>query len=229
MKKFAKQLLAGFSFLMLVSTASAQTYSFVGGKVQYFYPNATGSMDCAIHIKNESSSPLKLKYKKVSIDYPSKWDVSFCDNVNCNNSFGDSGTMFDIPAGDQESSLKVSTYPNGYADTAIVQYAIWDVNNPANIDTMVFNIYVRWGVGVNNLSSLDGVYPNPAKNQINVIGNASVNRVRLFSITGSEMNISTVQTRFGMVVNVANLPNGIYSLVYLDGTKEKNVRVVVEN
>lgn len=229
MKNFAKKLLAGFSFLVLVSSVSAQTYSLVGGNVQYFYPNATGSMDCAIHIKNESASILKLKYKKVSVDYPAKWDVSFCDNVNCNNSFGDSGTMFDIPVGDAESSLKISAFPNGFADTAIVKYAMWDVNSPSKIDTMVFNIYVRWGVGLNSFSTTATVYPNPSKNHFNIQSAASISGIEMVSLTGTKMPICFTQTSNGVVVNTSDLPAGIYSLIFLEGDIKRSSLLVVGN
>ncbi len=229
MKNFAKKLLAAFSFLVLVSSVSAQTYSFVGGKVQYFYPNATGSMDCAIHMKNESASILKLKYKKVSVDYPAKWDVSFCDNVNCNNSFGDSGTMFDIPVGDAESSLKVSAFPNGYADTAIVKYAMWDVNSPSKIDTMVFNIYVRWGVGLNSFSNFATVFPNPSKNAFNIQTNASISGIEMLSLTGVKMPIQYTSNANGVVVNTSKLTDGIYNLIFVEGDIKRSSLVVVGN
>ncbi len=229
MKNFAKKLLAAFSFLVLISSVSAQTYSFVGGKVQYFYPNASGSMDCAIHIKNESASVLKLKYKKVSVDYPAKWDVSFCDNVNCNNSFGDSGTMFDIPVGDEESSLKISAFPNGFADTAIVKYAMWDVNSPSKIDTMVFNIYVRWGVGLSSLSNYTSVFPNPSKNAFQIQSNASISGIEILSLTGVKMPIQYSSNATGVIVNTTGLTNGVYNLIFLEGEIKRSSIVVVGN
>jgi len=229
MKNFAKKLLAAFSFLVLISSVSAQTYSLVGGAVQYFYPNATGSMDCAIHIKNESPSVLKLKYKKVSIDYPAKWDVSFCDNVNCSNSFGDSGTMSDIPVGDEESSLKISTFPNGFADTAIVKYEMWDVNAPSKIDTMVFNIYVRWGVGLNSLSNYATIFPNPSINTFNIQSNASISGIEMLSLTGVKMPIQYTANANGVVVNTSKLTAGAYNLIFVEGDIKRSSLVVVGN
>jgi len=229
MKNLAKKLLAAFGFLFMVSSVSAQTYSFVGGKVQYFYPNATGSMDCAIHIKNESASILKLKYKKVSVDYPAKWDVSFCDNVNCNNSFGDSGTMFDIPVGDAESSLKISAFPNGFADTAIVKYAMWDIKNPSKIDTMEFNIYVRWNVGLNLVSKFAVVFPNPSVNTFNIQSSASISAVEMLSSAGVKMPIHYSAIANGVIVNTSKLAAGVYNLIFVEGDIKRSSIVVVGN
>lgn len=229
MKNFAKKLLAVFSFLVLISSVSAQTYSFVGGAVQDFYPDATGSMDCAIHIKNESSSVLKLKYKKVSVEYPAKWEVSFCDNVNCSNSFSDTGVMFDIPVGDEESSLKISTFPNGFADTAIVKYAMWDINAPSKIDTMVFNIYVRWGVGLSSLSNYATIFPNPSVNTFNIQSNTAVSGIEMLSLTGVKMPIQYSTNANGVVVNTSGLVAGVYNLIFLEGDIKRSSLVVVGN
>ena len=229
MKNFAKKLLAAFSCLVLISSVSAQTYSLVGGAVQYFYPNATGSMDCAIHIKNESASVLKLKYKKVSVDYPAKWDVSFCDNVNCSNSFSDTGVMFDIPVGDAESSLKLSTFPNGFADTAIVKYAMWDINAPSKIDTMVFNIYVRWGVGLNSLSNYATIFPNPSIQTFNIQSSASISGIEMLSLTGVKMPIQYTSNANGVVVNTSKLTAGVYNLIFVEGDIKRSSIVVVGN
>jgi hypothetical protein len=229
MKNFAKKLLAAFSFLVLISSVSAQTYSFVGGAVQDFYPDATGSMDCAIHIKNESSSVLKLKYKKVSVEYPAKWEVSFCDNVNCSNSFSDTGVMFDIPVGDEESSLKISTFPNGFADTAIVKYAMWDINAPSKIDTMVFNIYVRWGVGLNSLSNYATIFPNPSVNTFNIQSNTAVSGIEMLSLTGVKMPIQYSTNANGVVVNTSGLVAGVYNLIFLEGDIKRSSLVVLGN
>lgn len=229
MKNFAKKLLAALSFLILISSVSAQTYSLVGGAAQNFYPNATGSMDCAIHIKNESASVLKLKYKKVSVDYPATWDVSFCDNVNCSNSFSDTGVMFDIPVGDAESSLKLSTFPNGFADTAIVKYSIWDVNTPSKIDTMVFNIYVRWGVGLNLLSNYATIFPNPSINTFNIQSASTISGIEMFSLAGVKMPIQNSANGNGVVVNTSALVAGVYNLIFVEGDIKRSSLVVIGN
>jgi hypothetical protein len=209
--------------LVLISSVSAQTYSLVGGAVQYFYPNATGSMDCAIHIKNESLSVLKLKYKKVSIDYPAKWDVSFCDNVNCSNSFGDSGTMSDIPVGDEESSLKISTFPNGFADTAIVKYEMWDENAPSKIDTMVFNIYVRWGVGLNSLSNYTTIFPNPSINTFNIQSNVAISGIESVSLLDLERRCRSLGIKLRIIPTAHEIVSGAVRLSDIEDISEEDL------
>jgi hypothetical protein len=166
--------------LALSTAAFAQDFELEGGANTHdFFPESSGYMDCAIHITNTLSSDLILEYKKVSVDFPSAWDVSFCDNRNCYGMFIEQDTMFPI-ASKQDAYLKITVFPNGVADTAIVKYAVWNRYNESAIDTLTYNIYVRWSAGRVSLMSGDvaRVYPVPVSEVLNVdlrgIRNASI-------------------------------------------------------
>ena len=166
--------------LALSTAAFAQDFELEGGANTHdFFPESSGYMDCAIHITNTLSSDLILEYKKVSVDFPSAWDVSFCDNRNCYGMFIEQDTMFPI-ASQQDAYLKITVFPNGVADTAIVKYAVWNRYNESAIDTLTYNIYVRWSAGRVSLMSGDvaRVYPVPVSEVLNVdlrgIRNASI-------------------------------------------------------
>ncbi len=170
-------LLANVAF----STAAfAQDFDIEGGSNTHeFYPESSGYMDCEIHITNKLSSNLILEYKKVAVDFPSAWDLSFCDNRNCYGTFIDQDTMFPIASGSQ-AYLKVTVFPNGVADTARVRYAVWNRYNESSKDTLYYNIYVRWSAGRVSLMSGDvaRVYPVPVSEVLHVdlrgIRNASI-------------------------------------------------------
>jgi len=166
--------------LALSTAAFAQDFELEGGANTHdFFPESSGYMDCAIHITNTLSSDLILEYKKVSVDFPSAWDVSFCDNRNCYGMFIEQDTMFPI-ASQQDAYLKITVFPNGVADTAIVKYAVWNRYNESAIDTLTYNIYVRWSAGRVSLMRGDvaRVYPVPVSEVLNVdlrgIRNASI-------------------------------------------------------
>ena len=166
--------------LALSTAAFAQDFELEGGANTHdFFPESSGYMDCAIHITNTLSSDLILEYKKISVDFPSAWDVSFCDNRNCYGMFIEQDTMFPI-ASKQDAYLKITVFPNGVADTAIVKYAVWNRYNESAIDTLTYNIYVRWSAGRVSLMSGDvaRVYPVPVSEVLNVdlrgIRNASI-------------------------------------------------------
>ncbi len=229
MKGFSKKILLSATAFFAFAFVNGQSHSFVGGNNQAFYPNSSGYMDCAIHIKNETSENINLKYKKISVDFPSKWDFSFCDNVNCITFFADSGDMAAIPSGDSESSLKVTVYPNGFADTAVVKYQVWNKLNSSKIDTVEFNIYVRWGVNVNQFSSSVTCFPNPNKGQFTISGMSAISNIEMTNVQGQKVSFAQMKQGNQAFVSVQNAVSGIYFLSYLEGDKKKNTTLVIQN
>lgn len=161
----------------------AQTIEVQGNNTQNFYPEASGFTDCSIYMKNISKVSLKIAYEKVSADYPAGWDVSFCDNRNCFFSLRDKDTFTAMAPG-EKASMKITVYPKGSADTAVVKYAVWDVNNPAVKDTLTFNIMVRWSAGI-QLSCMPqpAIYPIPAKSHLQV-NTTGANYIEIRNISG---------------------------------------------
>lgn len=229
MTQIFKKIILGAAILCTAAVVNAQAYSFEGGANQAFYPKATGYMDCAIHIKNEGAENLTLKYKKVSVDFPSKWDFSFCDNVNCVTFFADSGTMAAIAPGNNESSMKVSVYPNGFADTAIVKYAIWNEVNPSKIDTLSFNVYVRWGASVEQMAKTVSVSPNPSLDKFEVKSNSVISAVKMFDLTGKEIQIFSELNHDQALVKTKNVAVGTYLLNVSTAMGTSVTRVVIQN
>jgi len=163
--------------------AIAQAIEVQGSKIQNFYPESAGFTDCSIYMKNIGTGSLKIAYEKVSADYPAGWDVSFCDNRNCFFSFRDRDTFTAMAPG-EKASMKITVFPKGNADTAIVKYAVWDVNNPSVKDTLTFNIMVRWSAG-NYLSCMpqQAIFPVPANRYLQVY-TSTVAVVEIRSLSG---------------------------------------------
>lgn len=229
MKGFSKKIVLSAIAFVTFAFVNGQTHSFVGGSKQAFYPKSTGYMDCAIHIKNDGLESINLKFKKISVDFPSKWDFSFCDNVNCNTFFADSGDMAAIPSGDSESSMKITVYPNGFADTAIVKYQVWDKLNPSKIDTLEFSIFVRWGVNVDQVASTVTCFPNPNKGQFAISAMSEISNIELTNLKGQKVEFSEINQGNHSFVSVHNAVSGMYFLSYFEGDKKKNTTLVIQN
>jgi len=193
-----------------MGVAKSQGFELENGKAEHtFYPDATQPVDCAIHFKNLKKTAIVFAYEKVSVDYPTAWDVSFCDNRNCYATFLNNDTMAKV-APNAEASLKITIFPNGKADTAVVKYAIWDFDNPSDRDTIIWNIYVRWGANTQSwIVDMATVYPNPVKDVLTVMGVVS-NKGQLVDAKGSFVkSVNLDQGR----LDVSDLPAGIYSLL----------------
>lgn len=193
----------------------AQTIEVQGGKTHDFYPESTGFTDCYMYMKNVGAGSLKIAYEKVSADYPAGWDVSFCDNRNCFFTFRDKDTFSAMATG-EKASMKITVFPKGTADTAIVKYAVWDVNNPSVKDTITFNIMVRWSAG-NHLSCLpqQAIFPVPADRYLQVhTTNTSVVEIR--SLSGQFISCTYPVSEWTRL-DIADLTAGSY-VVLLKGS-----------
>jgi len=193
-----------------MGVAKAQGFELENGKAEHtYYPDATQPVDCAIHFKNLKKTAIVFAYEKVSVDYPTAWDVSFCDNRNCYATFLNNDTMAKV-APNAEASLKITVFPNGKADTAVVKYAIWDFDNPSDRDTIIWNIYIRWGANTQSwIVDMATVYPNPVKDVLTVMGVVS-NKGQLVDAKGSFVkSVILDQGR----LDVSDLSAGIYFLL----------------
>jgi hypothetical protein len=129
--------------------------------------------------------------------------------------FIDQDTMFPISS-QQDAYLKITVFPNGVADTAVVKYAIWNRYNESSMDTLTYNIFVRWSAGRVSLMSgeVARVYPVPVNEVLNVdlrgVQNASI-----FDAMGRKVMQLPVQEQ--AQVQVGQWPAGTYTLRYQEG------------
>jgi hypothetical protein len=199
---------------------NAQSFQAVEGTDVQYYPSANGFMDCAIHLKNLTQSPIILQYKKVSVDFPSTWDISFCDNRNCFGGFVDEDTMSAIAPDDEKNSLKLSVFPNGKSDTAVVVYEVWNKYTPADRITLTYTIMVRWGASMESYEVVTMVSPNPANDYVQL----PVGAAQLLDVQGRIVSNTTTGS-----LNLLEVPNGIYFVRFLQNNAWVNQKLVVKH
>jgi hypothetical protein len=199
---------------------NAQSFQAVEGTDVQYYPSANGFMDCAIHLKNLTQSPIILQYKKVSVDFPSTWDISFCDNRNCFGGFVDEDTMSAIAPDDEKNSLKLSVFPNGKSDTAVVVYEVWNKYTPADKITLTYTIMVRWGASTESYEVVTRVSPNPANDFVQL----PVADAQLLDVQGRIVSNTTTGS-----LNLLEVPNGIYFVRFVQNNSWVNQRLVVKH
>jgi hypothetical protein len=199
---------------------NAQSFQAVEGTDVQYYPSANGFMDCAIHLKNLTQAPVVLQYKKVSVDFPSNWDISFCDNRNCFGGFVDEDTMSAIAPDDEKNSLKLTVYPNGKSDTAVVVYEVWNKYSPTDKITLTFTIMVRWGASTESYEVVTRVSPNPANDFVQL----PVADAQLLDVQGRIVSNTTTGS-----LNLLEVPNGIYFVRFVQNNSWVNQRLVVKH
>lgn len=194
------------------ATQAAGRYEITGGKQHSYYLDATGSTDCSIYFKNTGAAGLTVQYEQLSLDFPSGWSMSgFCDNRTCYFNWPSRDSFLPMAA-NEEASFKITVSPNGKSDTAVVKYVIWDGANPAQRDTLVFNIYVRWGASAGRILVSDfNVAPNPAADFLELTAEG-VTRICVFDMLGNQVltaRAEAVVTR----ISLAGLAAGQYVIM----------------
>lgn len=204
--------MASLSFLFNVQ---AQSIGFVDGKESYEYVEndllKDGFKSCKIKFYNNTDADITIKYKKISVDFPESWTVSFCDNSDCYPGFVDAAQFRPISAGDTVD-LKLDVYPDGTADTAYVSYAIWDDANPDVVDTLNYQIMSRWGLFTENIEFTQvSVFPNPVSDVLNIRSISAIKQVNILDLNGKIVyseKISEPNSLF--TLPLVSLPSGLY-------------------
>jgi hypothetical protein len=207
--------LTAVASLAFVFNLQAQSIGFVDTKELHEYVEndllKDGFKSCKIKFFNNTDADITIKYKKVSVDFPESWSVSFCDNSDCYPSFVDEAQFRPISAGDTVD-LKLDVYPDGTADTAYVSYAIWDEANPNVVDTLNYQIMSRWGLFSENLKITQvSVFPNPTSDVLNIRSMSAIEQVSVLDLNGKLVYSEKIsEPKSSVTLPLASLPNGLY-------------------
>ncbi len=154
-------------------------------------------------------------------------------DCSCNNNPGDRRTVFssndfNLNAGSSQRvvfALLVADTAKGcplasFNDIKIVADTAWGnyFQNASGIKNIINNI------GVN-------IYPNPTHNLLyleNSVPNTGEENTTFYNIIGQKLNVPISGTGNKRVADLSGLPNGIYLVVYNDGTIQKTVKVIKE-
>ena len=227
MKKIFVRGILGLA-LVFCANLKAQTFEVIGGNDQLFYPESSGSSDCKVHFDNKDTKAISLVYSKVSVDFPAAWSMTICDNLDCYSTFINGGEFAPIETTDHSASMKLTVYPKGVADTAIVKYAFWDKANPTKIDTVTWYIYVRWGVNTKTLETSVNVYPNPANSLVNIQSNAILEVVQVYDLLGNKMDAPYfINEGKTATVNLESLASGNYVLSVKEAGEIKKSKITL--
>lgn len=130
-------------FLLVATTSAAsnmclaQNYSITPNDTFWLAGQMEDFQTLTITQHNTSGKTITLTWRKVSESIPSKWDALVCDNQVCYATLVDSGTMNPILPNDSAFLFVKITGHVNYG-TAVIRYALWDIDNPALKDTLTF-------------------------------------------------------------------------------------------
>ncbi|HXS35290.1 MAG TPA: T9SS type A sorting domain-containing protein [Flavipsychrobacter sp.] len=220
MKKFLLSVL-GVSGLFLTSL-KANGQAFVT-QADTLYHTINGLGELTNEITNKTGASFTIQWQVVASDFPADWipPVGICDNHNC---YYNTKTI-DLWNGFSGSTFTSDPYK---PDTAGTFYLITTLADTNSVGTHYLTVSLNGGgtskmmtfvvshnpTGVTTITKSEDnitVYPNPARNQINVVFNPNVDAktIAICNLIGNVVSVFKVTgTSAGM--NIENLPTGVY-------------------
>lgn len=178
------------------------------------------------------SQDVQVKWGLVTNTLDTGWSVSLCDYPACYFHIPDSGTMDPITATQLQTGLspffQLLVGANDSAGEAEVSLYVYDVSDPALVDTITF-IVVNKGALPDTTDTSDvtgyatlgqesafSLYPNPAGEAITVSATA-IDEVQLFSISGALIRTYPAMGQTRMELDISDLAPGLYMVVTRSG------------
>ncbi len=229
-----KKALLVFLSVVGVYTAQAQTFTTSADTVFAMMNPTDGTVDVHNDISPVGSGPITIDWHIVSQNLPSSVltaDNGFgiCDNIQCYNyvagsNMGAMHTTDPITSSNTGSKLfkivmDASSYPSSALGPYYIKVMLMDHNDPTSTKDVVFGIQ-RFPTSVSSVSKNNddiSVYPNPAKNDINVVfgANANVKNISVYNLIGKVVSVYKV-TGNSAKLDLSNIPSGIYYMRLVD-------------
>lgn len=161
----------------------AKNYNLVPNDTIFLIGELEDLQTLTIQELNISKDTINLKWKLIKSNLPENWEASVCDNSFCYTSLVESGSMTPIFPDDYGFILLHIT-PKIKLGESVIQYAVWDVMAPEEIDTLTFILKVENTTKINSSQNFNiSTYPNPAAEFINI----AINTNNLYSYKISDI------------------------------------------
>ncbi|MDZ4759056.1 MAG: hypothetical protein SGJ10_13085 [Bacteroidota bacterium] len=213
--------------LVLAAMFAANTFSFAQSYT--IRPNDTFIVNAmmedletlTIQQVNSTSNTIYLKWEKISASVPALWEASVCDNQICYTTLVDSGSMNPIIPSEYGFLLLHITAHVNYG-TAIIRYAVWDINFPLMKDTLTFIMNVATtGIANANFEAPSVWF---AENKIHLQNtNENYSLLLISDLSGKEIFKTNIhrQTEIGPIaIGMPSLPTSVY-IIQLSGKQKK--------
>jgi PKD repeat protein len=148
-----------------------------------------------------------VNFTDLSTNFPTSWSWDFEDgtgNVN-----------------EQHPSVT-------FNDPGCKKITLWaynEIGNDSTSKSCYIDVMDITSVGEESIDRLVNVYPNPFKNQIQIVANAEVS-LRVFDVSGREMEVGLIGEQ--SVINTSNWSSGLYFIETLHDGKRQIQKLIKE-
>lgn len=216
--------------LSLTLSIASQAQSFVpdsgtGDTVTVTYTSGP-DITLSNRIMSTTSTPVTLKWKVIALDFGTGWNADssgICDNFLCRYNLNNMYTSGAFEKSDPYTTradfhvlfTTFATTPPPAGSKALVTVRLTDTvtNYSRNLTFVVTKSTV--GVGqVNSNNDNITVFPNPARDYVNVLFNkqANVKTIAVYNLIGKAMRVFVPTDDNSAKLDLDNIPSGVYFL-----------------
>lgn len=220
-----------FVFPLFLSIASQAQATFIpdSGNTDTVSVSGSGTqIDVANYIRSASATPVKLKWKVISYKFDAGWDAAatgVCDNALC---------RYDVPA---LMAATRSEYSDPYTTRSLfdVQFSLSNAASGSKASvTILFTdtvgagysrtltfIAVKSSLSIGQSNTGDNsvsVYPNPARDYVNVIFDKQTNvrTIAIYNMIGKTMRVFKPADNNSARLDLDAIPSGVYFVRLMD-------------
>ncbi|HRO42336.1 MAG TPA: T9SS type A sorting domain-containing protein [Flavipsychrobacter sp.] len=216
MKKFILSALLGFASLAVFAQSFVSQH---GDTVSANY--SSGFITVYNHLKsNIPNDSVYIKWRISSHNLPNNWSLyGFCDNVTC---YLPDAAMLNGTSSQVSDPYNAGQWENFYAqfdgDNAPLGSSAWitvQAQDTVHLQSRTFTfIATKYATGVSTVVKSDDnimLYPNPAKNNVNVVFDASlgVKNIAIYNLIGKAVKVFKVSGNSAKL-EINEIPSGIY-------------------
>ena len=218
-------LLSALVGLLSFSISTAQTFQAQEGDTSILgYNTSNSTMFVYNRLRSTGANPVTLEWRMTLDNIAPSWTLTgFCDNISCRSASAsrDASWKTTDPYTSNYNSASNDfhiAYENMAAaannSTSVVQIAVRDTANRNVVKTYTF-IATKGTTGLVNVTRTDDevvLYPNPARDHINVLfnGTAGVKNIALYNLIGKPVMVYRVQDNNSAKLDLNNVASGVY-------------------
>lgn len=129
-------------FCLITGTSYGQGYYHSPNDTLIAYAEIGESVTMNITQVHTSNDTLQFTWNKLSVDIPSQWEASICDNSNCYTTLMENGTSLPVLPGDDGLMLLHCT-PIEVTGTGVIRYTLFEIGSPQVVDTLTWIIHAE--------------------------------------------------------------------------------------
>ena len=206
-----KKLILPILLLLSFSFASAQSFSLSKNSATHQIQANSTTLDDTLVVTNLSPNTLTLQWEKVVVSSPGGWSVWVCDDVVCHPPSKEMDS-WDI-SGNGHSDWSLHINPGTMNGPAEIRAIFTDVNNPSDMDSVVFTIDAVLNVDDDMLDPLK-LYPNPVREALFLDWeDQNFDHMSLEIVNAAGQTLKTMELTAGNrfeTIPVSELPKGMY-------------------